>query len=172
MKILADQKAFTIVELIVVVAIIAILTAITTANFTTSKAKSRDTKRASDILQMQLALELFFDRCNQYPTATAYVAAPLANAMPDIAAANGCPAGITLGSFIGKIPTPSTANDYAYSVNNASTPTDYILRAKMETTSSALNDDIDTTSSTVNLPNPPGALACDDASLYYCVQPK
>ena len=67
MKYFSNKKGFTLIELLVVIAIIAILTAIVTANFATSKAKARDAKRISDIAQIQLALEMVFDRCNVYP---------------------------------------------------------------------------------------------------------
>jgi general secretion pathway protein G len=67
MKKILFKNGFTLIELLVVLAIIAILTAIVTTNFTTSKSKARDAKRVSDIAQIQLALEMVFDKCNAYP---------------------------------------------------------------------------------------------------------
>lgn len=63
------KKGFTLVELLVVIAIIAILTQVVIANMNEARKKSRDAKRVSDIGQLQLALELYFDRCNAYPAA-------------------------------------------------------------------------------------------------------
>ncbi len=151
---------FTLVELMVVIAIIALLTGIVMSNFTSSKAKSRDAQRVADLAQIQLSLALYFDRCNQYPAAIA-----------DTSAANGCPTGITLGSYIGKIPTPPTGANpaqasYGYGVNNSTTPTDYILYARLE----AAND-----SATKNgISTGAYSQTCSSASgsLDYCVGPK
>jgi prepilin-type N-terminal cleavage/methylation domain-containing protein len=61
------QKGFTLVELLVVIAIIAILTGIVATNFTSARSRARDAKRISDLGHIQLAIELYFDRCKQYP---------------------------------------------------------------------------------------------------------
>jgi len=51
------QKAFTLVELLVVISIIGLLAAIALVSFTGSQKQARDTQRKSDIKQYQLALE-------------------------------------------------------------------------------------------------------------------
>ncbi|MDP3962747.1 MAG: type II secretion system protein [bacterium] len=159
------NKAFTLIELLVVVAIMAILTAIIITNLTQAKGKSRDAKRVSDLAQMQLALELFFDRCNRYPV-VATVSGANIPAIGDTG--NGCPTGITLQTFISQIPNPPTAGDYTYAVNNATTPVDYVLRAKLETNNAALTDDVNVTvhgtdCSETEVPSP---------VYYYCVVPR
>ncbi len=193
-----NRKGFTIIELLVSVGIIAILTAIITANFATAKAKSRDAKRVSDIAQLQLALELYFDRCSQYPQLSTGSAN---NYLMSLSAANGCPSGISLASFISKLPTPPTAGDYRYAVNNYDpanlttyAPTDYVLRATLEGQNQATLDDVDGTFTTpsgvvssalytfitngsgnTNFSPPPTThLVCDDTSspYYYCAQPR
>ncbi|OHA26012.1 MAG: hypothetical protein A3D52_01335 [Candidatus Taylorbacteria bacterium RIFCSPHIGHO2_02_FULL_44_36] len=69
------KKGFTLVELLVVIAIIAILTSIVTANLSSARQKARDTKRVSDIKQLQLALALYADaNSNRYPAALASLA--------------------------------------------------------------------------------------------------
>jgi len=60
------QKGFTLVELMVVIAIIGILSAIILANFTTARSKSRDGQRISDISQIQYALAAYFNQCKQH----------------------------------------------------------------------------------------------------------
>ena len=57
------SRAFTLIELMVVIAIIGILTAVAVANFSSTKARSRDAKRISDLSQLQLAIGGYFDRC-------------------------------------------------------------------------------------------------------------
>jgi prepilin-type N-terminal cleavage/methylation domain-containing protein len=136
-------RAFTLVELMVAIAIIVLLTGIIMTNLVSSKSKSRDAKRISDLGQIQLALELYFDRCKQYP-ALPPPATPTPNPL-NVAAANNCPTGsnITLGSFISKIPTPpSNATFYDYAVNPSGPPTDYVLHVTLENSSEVLKDSL------------------------------
>ena len=62
------KKGFTLIELLVVIAIIGILSSVVLASLSTARQKSRDAKRISDIGQIQLALELFFDANQSYPS--------------------------------------------------------------------------------------------------------
>ena len=64
------RKGFTLIELLVVIAIIGILSSVVLASLSTARAKSRDGKRVSDLGQVQLALELYFDAYQSYPTTT------------------------------------------------------------------------------------------------------
>jgi prepilin-type N-terminal cleavage/methylation domain-containing protein len=65
-----SKKGFTLIELLVVIAIIGILSSVVLASLSTARAKSRDAKRISDLGQIQLALELFFDSAQSYPSTT------------------------------------------------------------------------------------------------------
>lgn len=160
-----QRKAFTVIELLIVVAIMGILTAIVTTNFATSKSKSRDTKRISDIGQIQLALELFFDRCNQYPV--------VSGTLPDINAANGCPIGITLANFISKIPSaPNSGEIYEYGVNSSSgVPLDYVLKTVLENNNSVLTDSTKVNYTSGGTPPINPGVNCS-VTRAYCVQPK
>ncbi|MFC1756922.1 type II secretion system protein [Patescibacteria group bacterium] len=62
------NKGFTLIELLVVIAIIGVLASVVLASFNNARKKSRDARRVADIKQLQLALELFFDASNAYPT--------------------------------------------------------------------------------------------------------
>lgn len=62
-------KAFTLIELLVVVAIIGILSSVVLTNLNGTRQKARDVKRISDIKNLQLALELYFDIYHVYPGA-------------------------------------------------------------------------------------------------------
>jgi type II secretion system protein G len=139
------KKGFTLVEMIVVIAIIGVLTAIVVTGLVGSKAKARDGQRASDLSQISLALEQYFDRCDQYP-ATIYPASGQTLA----SIYNGCPMNgatpvVTLANFISQMPTDPSGSgsplknaDYGYAVNNSSQPTDYVLYTIFETTNSVL----------------------------------
>jgi prepilin-type N-terminal cleavage/methylation domain-containing protein len=61
------KKGFTIIELLAVIAIIGILSAIVLSSLSTIRAKSRDSKRQADMAQMKLAMELFYDANSRYP---------------------------------------------------------------------------------------------------------
>lgn len=148
------KKAFTLIELLVVIAIIGVLTAITLAQFQVVKARARDAKRISDISQIQLAIQQYFDRCNQYPSAIGTGV----NSTINLASNVGCPYDtsgnrITLNAFMGQVPTaPSetvdNSNPYTYRYLVHSTGginDDYYLVARLEQPNKALDGDIDGT---------------------------
>lgn len=54
-----QQSGFTLIELIVVVAIIATIASVVIASVGTAKAKARDTQRRTNLSQIQVALELY-----------------------------------------------------------------------------------------------------------------
>jgi prepilin-type N-terminal cleavage/methylation domain-containing protein len=61
------RNGFTLIELMVVIAIIGILATIITASLSTAKAKGRDAKRISDIKTIQTALALYYNDNQSYP---------------------------------------------------------------------------------------------------------
>ncbi len=69
MKKLHPSKGFTLIELLVVVAIISVLSSIVMASLNSARAKGRDAKRISDLHNIQLALELYFDKFGTYQVA-------------------------------------------------------------------------------------------------------
>lgn len=66
-KLLKNNLGFTLVELLVVMAIMGILAVITLANFSTSQAKGRDAQRKSDLRQISTALEAYYADHGSYP---------------------------------------------------------------------------------------------------------
>ncbi len=58
---------FTIVEVIVVIAIVAVLTVIIFPSINNIRAKNRDAERVSDIATIQLALSFYKNKIGQYP---------------------------------------------------------------------------------------------------------
>ena len=65
----SQSRGFTLIELLVVIAIIGLLSSIVLASLNTARAKARDTKRVSDLKQMQIALELYHLTNGSYPLA-------------------------------------------------------------------------------------------------------
>ena len=59
------KDGFTLIELVVVMAIVATLTAMASFNFNQARVRARDVQRKSELRQLQNALELF--KNDQYP---------------------------------------------------------------------------------------------------------
>lgn len=68
-KIIQERKnrGFSLLELLVVIGIIAILTALGTVSFTTAQKKTRDSRRLSDLKEIQNALETYHAVNGAYP---------------------------------------------------------------------------------------------------------
>ncbi len=60
---------FTLLELMIVIAILGVLAAMISGNFITSLKKGRDARRKGDLEQIQRALEMYYEDKRVYPTA-------------------------------------------------------------------------------------------------------
>lgn len=133
------RKGFTLIELLVVIAIIGILSSVVLASLNSARSKSRDARRVSDLKQLQLALELYYDANKAYPAGIAG------------AQTNHSDSPLVAGGYIATIPTdPSTNAMYTYAGVGASgsTCTSYHLGATLEnSTNQALNGDADASAS-------------------------
>ena len=72
-KILNSRRSrlgFTLLEMLVVMAIIAILAAATSGNFFSSLAKGRDSRRKQDLQAISKALEMYYNDNRSYPNPT------------------------------------------------------------------------------------------------------
>jgi prepilin-type N-terminal cleavage/methylation domain-containing protein len=61
------KKAFTLIELLIVIFIIALIVALLIFSISDSRSRGRDNKRINDITQIQLALENYFKAEGSYP---------------------------------------------------------------------------------------------------------
>src|SRR5579863_3533942 len=84
------RKGFTLIEILIVVAIIAILASIVLVGLGPTQQAGRDARRLSDLHEVQNGLELYYNSCGYYPGTS--VSAPCA-----------------AYAAIGKSGTPSTA---------------------------------------------------------------
>lgn len=124
-------RGFTLIELLIAIAIIAVITAIMMGNFSGSRIKARDATRISDVAQIQLALQLFYDRCGQYPS-TITVSST----------SSSCPSGVTLGTYISQVPTPpagasQSSYDYA-TLTSSGNIVNYVIHATLEANNAAV----------------------------------
>jgi len=65
------NKGFTLIELLVVISIIGLLSSIVFASLNSARAKARDARRISDLDQLRLAQDMYYDSFGQYPDVTA-----------------------------------------------------------------------------------------------------
>ncbi len=63
----AGNKGFSLIELLIVIAIIGILVATITVSFSDSRATARDAQRQSDLREIQIAIENYKRAEGQYP---------------------------------------------------------------------------------------------------------
>jgi prepilin-type N-terminal cleavage/methylation domain-containing protein len=62
-------KGFTLIEILIVVAIIAILASVVLVGLGPTQKQGRDSRRISDLQGVQNALELYYNHCGWYPGA-------------------------------------------------------------------------------------------------------
>lgn len=142
-----NRKGFTLIELLIVIAILGILGAILFVTIGGNPQRdARDSRRLTDINQLQLALELYYNDNAAYPAS-----------LSDLAT----------GGYIGGVPAdPSTGDPYTYATVGDS----YVLRAQLENCANkALATDVDGTVGTTDCSDNDGT--CPDTSMYYCVNP-
>jgi prepilin-type N-terminal cleavage/methylation domain-containing protein len=145
------ERGFTLIELLVVIAIIGILSSVVLASLNSARKKGRDARRISDIKQLQLALELFYDNnSSEYPDALSQ---------------------LPTGGYISVVPTDPQGGSYSYD-NLTSAGADctqaggvcsnYVIGARLEdSANAALSQDIDG--------NVGPSVSCADP--IYCQQP-
>ncbi|MBI2075113.1 MAG: prepilin-type N-terminal cleavage/methylation domain-containing protein [Candidatus Harrisonbacteria bacterium] len=144
------KSGFTLIEVLIVVAIIGLLASIVLVGLGSFRARGRDARRVADLRQTQNALELFYTKSNAYPNVNSWSA--LEQAL--IAATIGV-------SKISNDPL-GAARPYVYAPGPSAGagPQSYMLRAQLEDpTNPVLNDDVDGT-----------VLGQDCADPFYCVQ--
>ncbi len=108
----SKSRAFTLIEVLTVIAIIGILSSVVLVSMSGSQKKGRDGRRISDIGQIQLALSLYYDVNNSYPPNTSSLAT----------------------NFISAVPQDPSGGSYYYSQGGGS----YVLGASLEASNAAL----------------------------------
>ena len=143
-------RGFTLGELLVVIAIIGILASVVLVSLNSARGKARDARRISDLHQVALALENYYDANQAYPAALA---------------------DLVTGGQLAAVPTdPTGSGSYVYSYNSAGCAVanqSYALKAVLENNNAAVNSDADGTQCT---------LACGTGGVAgsekeYCIKP-
>ena len=61
------KRGFTLIELLVVISIVSLLSSVVITSLNTARAKARDARRAQDMAQIFIALNLFYDQYGCLP---------------------------------------------------------------------------------------------------------
>lgn len=72
LKMYSNNQGFTLVEILVVMAIIGILATIGTNSFLISRLRGRDAERKSSLGQIQRSFEMYYNDYNRYPAPTEF----------------------------------------------------------------------------------------------------
>lgn len=64
---ISNKKSFTLIEMLLVIAILALLASIIFVSLGEARAKARDAKRKMDLRSIRTALEMYYDKYGHYP---------------------------------------------------------------------------------------------------------
>lgn len=160
-----EKKGFTLIELLVVIAIIGILATIVLVSLNSARQKARDTRRISDVRQVALALEMYYDDFKWYPKNAAVNTCSIDNWVTMTTALQA--------GYMTAVPTDPTigqaAGGYMYGAgaDGVTGPQKYTLKAALEKHNTANDTDVDGNTG-------PGGCDCGTqgaAELFYCVVP-
>ena len=142
-----SQEGFTLIEILIVVAIIGLLSSIILVGLGSFNARARDTSRITELRQTENGMALYYNKNQRYPDVVGDSWTSLTDAL--------------VGGGIGvtKVPNdPTSGQTYSYGVS--SDGQSYVLAATLEDSgNSQLQKDVDGTVFSI---------ACDDP--VYCVQ--
>lgn len=136
------RKGFTLIEILVVVAIIAILASIVIVELGPAQQSGRDARRLSDLKSVQNALEFYYQKCGFYPggvncgtgnpSTWGSGSTPNANSLAYVLENSGV--GVTANQF--PVDPSAPQRTYAYGVSSGNSG--YILAAILENTNNAV----------------------------------
>jgi len=133
------KKAYTLIEMLMVVAIIGVLASSILIGLGSTRAKARDSRRITDLKSTQTALELYYSKYNSYPARIIDSNETWSwDELTDILTSEETGINITK---IPKDPLASSGKNYFYATNGQ----EYILGALLETKDQSLDDDLDGT---------------------------
>ena len=130
-----ERKGFTLIEILIVVAIIAILASVVLVGLGPTQEAGRDARRISDLHEVQNGLELYYNSCGYYPGG--YAAGACANTATTGYSSGATPMNTALtsaGLQISTVPLdPSNTAPHVYGyATNGATATQYVLSAVLE----------------------------------------
>ncbi|HVN26370.1 MAG TPA: type II secretion system protein [Candidatus Paceibacterota bacterium] len=127
------RKGFTLIEILIVVAIIAVLASVVLVGLGPTQQAGRDSRRVADLHEVQSGIELYYNKCGFYP-GTAACGPTVAESYATMAAAlQGAAIGV---NSYPQDPAGGTVS-YYYGENGTATAggTQYIVGATLENAS-------------------------------------
>ncbi len=121
----AERQGFTLIEILIVVAIIAILASVVMVGLGPTQQLGRDARRVSDLHEVQTGLELYYNAKGQYPVVTGGSWATLQSTL--------------MGASINVNTVPNDpTNGKSYQYGTDTNGTTYILGANLESGNSSV----------------------------------
>lgn len=132
-----SRTGFTLVELLIVLAIIGILSAMSLVTIADARAKARDARRKGDLATMRLSLFLYAADANDFFPATVGGSDPNRSSKGEgIWSLDPASNPLVPESMTGRIVDPVNTTTYSYSYDTNATNTAYVLCAGLEAFSS------------------------------------
>jgi len=132
-----NKRGFTLIELLVVIAIIGLLSTLAVVALGSARTKARDSKRLSDLKQVQTALELYYTDQGAYPIVSSTTMGATSTACLN---ASGFGAAGCATPYMGLVPTDPGSGSYSYVSADG---TDYTITATLEGTVNDLSGGIE-----------------------------
>lgn len=123
-----NSKGFTLLELLVVIAIISLLSTLAVIALGSAREKARDSKRISDLREVQSALEYYYLEHNEYPIAQS--ALPLGGSQSSCLNSQGFSQTNCASPFMAQLPIDPSGIAYIYT--SAADGSSYTIQATLE----------------------------------------
>lgn len=123
-----NKRGFTLIELLVVIAIIGLLSTLAVVALGSARQRARDSKRVSDLRQVQTALELYYTDNSAYPTEATAVELGTTN-YACLNSASGFTTADCPSPYMGLVPSDPGSNQYLY---QSASGTTYTITATLE----------------------------------------
>lgn len=129
-----NKKGFTLIELLVVIAIIGLLSTLAVVALGNARVKARDSRRLSDLKQLQTALELYYTDQSAYPAGSGTLGAGSYACLNSA----GWQAASCSSSYMGMVPADPSSGSYVYTSGSST----YTVNATLEGTMNGLSGNI------------------------------
>lgn len=131
------KKGFTLIEILVVIAIIASIIAIAIPNYLSARQRASDTKKKQEMAQLKIALRLYYNDYNSYPGGTSGMAMNGCGTNGDQSCATTCTPGFASGAacdnvYMKKLPAGFLASPNTYMYYQTPGGNDFCLRAALD----------------------------------------
>lgn len=131
------RNGFTLIEILVVIAIIAALIAIAIPNYLSARQRASDSRKKQEMTQLKTALRLYYNDFNSYPGGTTGMVMNGCGTNWDQSCATTCTPGFSTGAacdnvYMKKLPVGFLASPNTYMYYQTPGGNDFCLRAVLD----------------------------------------